>query len=254
VNRDAQDNLLMLVGATMLAVGVSDLHLRYVKPAMQPLVVLSGVVLLALGLRGGLRVYREVTAGRHVGRDAAAAPHAAEGGEGVGHRDHDHHGLTRTAWLLLLPLLVLCFVAPPTLGSFAAARSDTTIPEPSLDLGPLPQPRDGAVDLSLTAYYSRVLYDRRSVQGIDIRLTGFVTPVDGRWFVTRMVLACCAADGRPVKVLVTGTAGSAPPADTWVEVVGRFTAPQTLPGAEVSVATIAVDRVRVVDQPRNAYE
>lgn len=60
--------------------------------------------------------------------------------------------------------------------------------------------------------------------------------------------------GRPVKALVTGTAGSAPPADTWVEVVGRFTAPQTLPGAEVSVATIAADQIREVDPPRNAYE
>ncbi len=62
VNRDAQDNLVLLVGATMLSVGLSDLHLRYVEPAIQPLIVMSGVVLLVLGLRGLVRVYREVMA------------------------------------------------------------------------------------------------------------------------------------------------------------------------------------------------
>jgi uncharacterized repeat protein (TIGR03943 family) len=247
VNRDAQDHLTALVGATMLAVGMSDLHLRYVKPAMQPLVVLSGVVLLAFALRGFLRIYREVVTRRHVAQDAAPAHCGGPETED----SHGHHPPTRTAWLLTLPLLVLYLVAPPSLGAFAAARSDTTIAEPTMALEPVPAP----VDLTLTDYYSRVLYDPQSVAGARVRLTGFVTPVDGRWFVTRMVLACCAADGRPVKVLTTGAAANpAPPPDTWVEVVGRYSAPETLPDAEGAVATVEVDQVRIVDQPRVAYE
>lgn len=181
---------------------------------MQPLIVLTGVVLLVLGLRGLVRVYREVMATGPTGRHAAPAPVGTDPHAHAGTDGHDHHDMTRTAWLLVAPLLVLCFVAPPSLGAFAAARTDTVIPESTLDLGPLPATRDGVVDLTLTDYYWRVLYDPDSLRGADIRLTGFVTPVDGRWFVTRISLACCAADGRPVKVLVTGTAGRAPAADT----------------------------------------
>lgn len=254
MNRDAQDNLVLLVAATMLSVGLSDLHLRYVKPAMQPLIVLSGVVLLVLGLRGLVRVYREVMATGPTGRHAAPAPDGADAHAHAGTDDHESHGMTRTAWLLVAPLLVLCFVAPPSLGAFAAARTDTVIPESSLDLGPLPGPRDGVVDLTLTDYSWRVLYDPDSLRGADVRLTGFVTPVDGRWFVTRISLACCAADGRPIKVLVAGAADPVPAPDTWVEVVGRYTQPESLPGEELSVATLEVRRVREVEPPRIVYE
>lgn len=246
----------MLVGATVLVVGVSDLHLRYVKPAMQPLLVLTGVILLAFGVRGLLRVYREVT-GRRVspaGGQADSDAHGHAGGHG--HADaHGHAAPSGTAWLLALPLLVLSLVAPPSLGAYAAARSDTSIAEPTFELPPLPGPRDGAVDLTLTDYYSRVLYAPESLAGARVRLTGFATPVDGRWFVTRMALACCAADGRPVKVLTTGDAARpAPAADTWVEVVGRYSSPEVLPDAEGSVATLELESVRVVDAPRFAYE
>jgi hypothetical protein len=74
VNRDAQDNLVLLVGATMLSVGLSDLHLRYVEPAIQPLIVMSGVVLLVLGLRGLVRVYRGRWRPARPARRAAPSP------------------------------------------------------------------------------------------------------------------------------------------------------------------------------------
>lgn len=243
MNDDAQDNLTLLAGATLLTVGLTDLHLRYVKPQMQPLLVLAGLVLLGLGLRGLRRAYLEVRARR-------TAPASAE----PGHADDHAHPPTRTAWLLALPVLVLALVAPPSLGAFAAARSETSIPEPTAALPPLPGERDGAVDLTLTDYYTRVLYDARSLQGARVRLTGFVTPVDDRWFVTGIALACCAADGRPVKVLTTGEAGPAPAADSWVEVVGTYSAPEQLPGSERAVATLQVEQVRPVAQPRDTYE
>jgi uncharacterized membrane protein YcgQ (UPF0703/DUF1980 family) len=80
-----------------------------------------------------------------------------------------------------------------------------------------------------------------------------VTPVDGRWFVTQRSLACCSADRRPAKVLMAGTATPPPAADAWVEVVGRFTTRETLPGMELTVATLDVQQVRVVEQPRVVY-
>ena len=244
MNRDAQDNLTLLLGATLLVVGISDLHLRYVKPAMQPLLVLSGVVLLAFGARGVVSVLREL-----VGRAPAVAEGHADADDGHG------HGPTRTAWLLVLPLLVLSLVAPPSLGAFAAARSETSVPRPTFALPPLPAATGGAVDLTLTDYYSRVLYDPDSLQGATLRLSGFVTPVDGRWFVTRMALACCAADGRPIKVLTAGApAQDVPDSDAWVEVLGTYTRPQSPAEGEKAVPVLELMSVRPIATPRQQYE
>ncbi|MFI6510299.1 hypothetical protein ACIBCT_22060 [Streptosporangium sp. NPDC050855] len=57
-------------------------------------------------------------------------------------------------------------------------------------------------------------------------MTGFVSPAKkkGQWYVTRMQIACCAADAFPLKVAVKGL--DAPPPDTWVAVTGTWI-PQT---------------------------
>ena len=234
---DAQDSLTLMAGATLLAVGLTDLHLRYVKPQMQPLLVLAGAVLVVLGARGLVGAYRDL--------------------RGADDRTDDAHGHAPSAstWLIALPLLVLSLVAPPSLGSYAAARSDTRIAEPVVTLPALPESGDEPVEMTLTDYYTRVLYAEESLEGRRLRLSGFVTPVDGRWFVTRMSLSCCAADGRPVKVLTAGAPASvAPPADAWVEVVGVFTSPQSTAADELPLPTLELESVRRIEQPRNPYE
>lgn len=240
MNRETQDSMLLLLGAMVLQIGLTDLHLRYVKPAMQPLLIITGLGLVAVGALGVLRQMRADKA-------PAVVDHGHEGG-------HGHHA-PRTSWLLMLPLLVMATVSPPTLGAFAAARGTTTIEAPAFALPPLPAARDGAVDLTLTDYYSRVLYEPESLDGATVRLSGFVTPVGDEWFVTRMVLSCCAADGRPVKVLTDGQAARpAPASDTWVEVIGTATATRA-PAAETQpVAVLAVSSVREVPPPTNTYE
>lgn len=241
-DQDAPDALTLLAGATLLTVGATDLHLRYVKAEMQPLLLIAGAVLLGLGLRGLVRVYRDLRAERAAAEEVVAFPHG-------------HHPVAPSSWLIVLPLLVLTLVGPPALGSYAAARSDTRISEPTVELPPLDAPTDGAVTMTLTEYYTRVLYAPDSLEGVRVRLTGFVTPVDGRWFVTRMALSCCAADGRPVKVLTAGEAATpAPPADSWVEVVGTVTEPERLPGDPIAVATLQVESIRGIEPPRDPYE
>ncbi len=55
----------------------------------------------------------------------------------------------------------------------------------------------------------------RTLKGHTVRLTGLVTPGHhGAWYVSRLVIRCCAADAQVRKVGVHGPA--APPADTWV--------------------------------------
>ena len=241
MNREAQNNLLLFVGTMILQVGWSDLHLRYVKAVMQPYLIASGLVLMAIGAAGLIRQYRSSRPGKAVQ-------------EGGGH-EHRQPG---TAWLLALPLLVLILVTPPSLGAFAASREPTRIEEPTFRLPALPAARDGAVDLGLTDYYTRVAYQPESLAGTRVRLTGFVTTgstaATGKsdWYVTRIRLSCCAADGRPVKVLTDGAA--APPSDSWVEVVGTMGAARAPVGSRTPVPVLTVESVLAIQAPRVTYE
>ena len=256
MNREAQDNLLLLVGVMILLVALTDLHLRYVKPAMQPLLVLSGLVLVGLGALGVLSAYRSMGPEKRAEAEHAAAAVHDGVGEVTGHDGHGHaHHMPRTAWLLALPLLVMALVTPSSLGSYAAERQSSVVEAPTYELPPLPEPVDGAVELTLTDFSGRALYDPKTVAGVRVRLIGFATPAPGGgWTVTRMRLACCAADGRPVKVLVTGPAATpVPERDTWVAVEGRF---EPVPSAdsELPVVALSADSVRVVPAPAQTYE
>ncbi|MER6175294.1 hypothetical protein [Streptosporangium sp. NPDC001681] len=56
--------------------------------------------------------------------------------------------------------------------------------------------------------------DKKSLIDREVKLTGFVSPArkKGQWYVTRMQIACCAADAFPPKIAVKGL--RAPPTDT----------------------------------------
>lgn len=279
MNRETQDTVLLFVGVMVLQVGLTDLHLRYVKPQMQPLLVGAGVILTVLAVVSIVRLQRASRAASAKAK-AAALPEGAAvagsarertllmsgapGGDVTGLDDprdgvmpdeaddghgHGAHHMPRTAWLLALPLLVLALITPPSLGAYAAARGDTAIDKPQVTLPDLAAPRDGAVDLTLTEYATRALYAADSVDGQPVRLTGFVVPQDGGWAVARMKLSCCAADGRPVKIAVAGQ--DQPPENTWVEVVGTF-AGQGDGGA--STVSVAAEQLRVIEAPTQQYE
>jgi hypothetical protein len=60
--------------------------------------------------------------------------------------------------------------------------------------------------------------------GRTVRLDGFVTPgPDEQPVLARIVVTCCAADGRPVKVGLTGTAPTGLAAGTWIQADGTYT-------------------------------
>jgi len=246
VNREAQDTLLLFVGVMVLQVGITDLHLRYVKPAMQVPLVVAGAVLTAVALASLVRTHRRRPAAVAVPVQPSPSDHA-----GHGHAGHDHGGMPRTAWLLVLPLLVLTTVSPPPLGAYAAANgTQASIEAPATALPPLPPARDGAVDLSMTDYVTRAVYAPGSLAGVPLRLTGFVLPEDDGWSVARVSMSCCAADGRAVRARVLGQA--APPTDSWVEVVGRAR-PATGEGRD-RVVPFEASSVRAVEAPAQPYE
>lgn len=247
-----QGALLLAVGGVALRLGLTGEALSYVKAGLQPLLVISGVVLVVLG---GVAVMRAFT------RDPGAPDPGPAGTGDDGHHDGDGDGHghgSRVAWLLVLPLLALLLVAPPPLGQFAAARQSTTpVVSTRTTYPPLPAEVDGAAPLEVGDFVLRALYDEaRSVDGQPVRLVGFVsdTQQPGGFLLSRFALNCCAADARAISV--TAISDEVPALDAWVEVVGTF---EPRPGVEVGAPSTEPPQLRVtsvvpVEQPDAPYE
>ncbi|WP_405099697.1 TIGR03943 family putative permease subunit [Micromonospora sp. NBC_01412] len=246
MNRQAQAVVLLLLGGAVVRASVTDLYLRYVKEGLRPLLIAAGLVLVATAVT---TLWYEL-------RPPATGDHGHEPGDG--HEHHSHHGHEpRIGWLLLLPVLGLLLVAPPALGSYAAEQAGTALAaeqQPS-DYPPLP-PGDPA-PVTVLDYASRALFDRgASIGGRRVRLTGFIVAgPDGQPMLARMMLSCCAADGRPVKLGLTGDVPLGLPNDTWVEATGRYSDRVGRdPVNDAEIPYLAVESWREVPVPRNQYE
>ncbi|MER6713027.1 TIGR03943 family protein [Streptomyces sp. NPDC000877] len=239
--------LLTLVGAAILRVSAfSELYLRYVQAGLRPYLVVSGVVLVLLGVVAVLARTAEME-DRYDDAD--------QGGDDqdLGHgQDHGPAG-PRVAWLLTLPALALLLFPPPALGSYSAQREADQ--RAAQGVGTFPElPAGDPVDLTLGEFGSRAVYDSgRSLDGRTIRLTGFVTQDgDGTWYVTRLLVSCCAADASTARAEVRGA--DAPPVDTWVTVTGTWRPEGALGSDAAWPPVVDAMSVRQVAQPDNPYE
>lgn len=179
---------------------------------MRPYLIASGVLLGLLGL------VRAAMAAREAREGAVSADGDAHPDEDAHDHGHSHAGGPGIAWLLTFPAVALLLFPPPALGSYSSAREDAQ--RAAEGVGTFPAlPADDPVDLSVAAFTSRAIYDSgHSLKGRTVRLTGFVTHGnDGTWYVTRLLVSCCAADATTSKVEVSGA--DTPETDTWVMTV-----------------------------------
>lgn len=241
VSREVQSVVLLLLGGAVLRISLTDVHLRYVQEWMLPALVAAGLVLVLLGLAAAW--YDGLVERR---------PRTADAGVAASH-GHDHAGGPRVAWLLLTPVLAIFLVAPPALGSYAAERDSGGVTDPG-DTGYPPLPPGEPVETTILDYSTRAVWDEgRTLEGRTVRLTGFVSPREqGGWFLTRIALSCCAADGRAFKVEVVD-GPDAPPVDTWVEVTGEWVANGAVLDDDAVPAVRVLDLTEI-DIPRNPYE
>ena len=226
--------LLVLVGAAILRISAfSELYLRYVQAGLRPYLVVSGAALVLLGV--AMAVVR---------RTEHEHEHADDG--------HRHHG-SRTAWLLALPALALLLFPPPALGSYSAEREAAQ--RAAQGVGTFPAlPAGDPVELTVGEFSSRAIYDSgRSLKGRTVKLTGFVTHGDdGTWYVTRLLVSCCAADASAGKVEIRGA--DALPADTWVTVTGTWHPKGGLGTDAAWPPVLDATTVTRVKQPADPYE
>jgi uncharacterized repeat protein (TIGR03943 family) len=264
MRKDAQAVLLLLLGGTLLKISFTGTYVRYVKAGLLPLLVIAGVVLVTVALATLWQVIRRplrilVTGG---GAHAKAATHFKDAADDhpadeTGEIPDVHgHGEPRVGWLLLLPALALLLFAPPALGSYQASRNGTALSSRAeSDFAPLPE--GDPVKVSLLEYASRAVFDEgRSLEGRRVALSGFIIAgPNGQPYLARLVVACCAADARPIKVGLTGDVPSDLVADRWIEVVGTFTdRTDRDPVNEDVIPYLQVAETRDLPAPEQPYE
>ncbi|QWC86635.1 TIGR03943 family protein [Nocardioidaceae bacterium] len=233
VRAATQGLLIAMLGAVLVRISLTGEYLRFVTDWMRWPLLITGVLLLVMAAGPILRPER----------------HEGDGGE-----EHDHaHPVPLVTWLLALPVIVLFVVPPPALGAFVAERraSDAT---PVLQPAPLSAlPEDQVSRMSLGEFLYRASRGQGgSLEGVDVRLTGFVSYGEGgEWYLTRLTIGCCAADAAPYRVRVEGSA--APPRDQWVTATGRLV-PGTGSRSSTTPASLEISGLREIPEPASPYE
>lgn len=184
-----------------------------------------------------------------------ALPKGAESDHG---HDHDHGHERRSGWgtaatvtggVLSVGVVAAIMLTPPaTLSAELAMQRDTGAP-------PLFQGSD-TVALASTgdtskfgvgewASVSATATNPEAFDGDTITLTGFVTPTDGGFGLTRLVITHCVIDAQPASVPVAS--GDIPATGTWVTVTGTIRDA----GGRLQIQPASV---QTVDQPKDPYE
>jgi len=259
MTRQAQAVVMLLLGGAVVRASVTGMSLRYVKEGLRPLLIIAGLLLIAAAV---MTIWYDLRPAPATVGDADRAIDDDEQPNDDGHDGHDDghghaHHEPRVGWLLILPVLGLLLVAPPALGSFAAGQSGSVLASQGAQSDYPALPASNPASLGMLDYASRAVFDQgKSLTGHTVRLTGFITPgADGEPMLARIILACCAADGRPIKVGLAGNAPTGLPADTWVTIVGTYTPKTTKdPVNDAVVPYIDVTTWQDIPTPDQPYE
>jgi putative membrane protein len=247
MSREAENTLLLLVGIATAMITIGGAFTRYVKPSMLPWLGLTAAVVIGLAL---------VAMAVDIRRGVAHGDHGDHGDhENPGpHGDHTHRG--SVAWLLLLPIVVLIFIAPPALRPQAFPPSVTAVSTDVLrrEFPPIPDGR--APEVAVPEVMVRAAQDTAGT--LDNRLitvVGFTLREADGVDLGRVAIVCCAADARLARIHLRGPAAAeaaALPDETWIRVEGTVIT-GSADGDSTSIPTLEVTKVTPIDEPANTY-
>jgi uncharacterized repeat protein (TIGR03943 family) len=254
VNRRAQAVVMLLLGGAVVKASVSDMFLRYVKEGLRPLLITAGVLLIAAAV---MTLWYDLRPAPHL-VTAKVGPDEHEESSDPDDDGHGHaHHEPQVGWLLILPALGLLLVAPHALGSYSAGQAGSVLTAQNSVSDYPALPTGDPVKLGLLDYASRAVFDQgKSLTGRNLQLTGFITPgPDKQPMLARIILTCCAADARPIKIGLSGDIPAGVKADTWVTIVGTYI-PKTSkdPVNHAAVPYLEVKTWQEVATPGEPYE
>jgi uncharacterized repeat protein (TIGR03943 family) len=200
--------LIGLLAVTVLRLTITGKHTQYVREALGPWLLLSGVVLLLLLVAGFVLdrssdpsitatpdQYHHVLDARHNDHDHSDHDH---------HDHHDHGETPRVAWLLLAPVAVAFIVAPPALGSWGLNKSSNAAVAATRGANFAPLPAGKVHQMPTTEFVARA-FDAKGIALKDrsVTIEAFVVnQVGNEITVARYSIACCAADGLAAQVAI----------------------------------------------------
>jgi len=242
MSRETENTVLLLVGISIVIITVSGVFTRYVKPGLLPWLAVSAVVLIGLAL---IAIIGDIRRG---------GPRKGESSHGDHGHEHSHR--TGIVWLLVVPILVLMFVAPPALRPSAAAPSVTSVSNDVLNRAFPPLPPGRAPEVSLPEVLMREAHDTTgSLTNRTITMTAFVLNETQGVDLGRVVIICCAADAQLARIHLRGpAAGGAAglPDNTWLRVEGRVIPAPQQPNSD-RIPTLQATAVTRIDAPPNPY-
>lgn len=249
--------LVTAVGIFALVVGLTDVINRYLRPSMAKWMVLSGIVLVGLGVAMLLTGWWD----RH---------HISTGREP--HEEHDHghghsHRFSRVGWLLAAPIVFAIVVNPGALGSYAVGRGTNARDLATLNFDLEDHLRThtyGGQAAELNIAQVQIAADDEDQESLlaetPVRLEGFVVNQESRadsFLLARILVGCCAGDGIPLTVEMRGYDGPPLDDDQWVRVTATLDSAATeakrrtteLPGA----AVFEVESLEAINAPSEPY-
>ena len=191
-----------------------------------------------------------------------AAPKSAAGrghDHGHDHADHDHaHGApagfwgaaaTLTGGILATGVVAAIVLTPPaTLSAELAMQRDTGTPPlfQGADTVALASTGDTAnFGVGEWASVFATATNPEAFDGDQVTLTGFATPADGGFALTRLVITHCVIDAQPASVAIS--TGDSVETGQWVTVTGTIRDDD----GRLTVHPSSVERI---DQPKDPYE
>lgn len=246
MSRTLQNTIMAVIGVIAVAAAANGLYLSFLKPGMRIPLILSGAVLIVLALLSIVR-----------GEDEADDDHdvvVSAGSRREAHATRKHHHGPLVGWLLMVPFLLLGSLSPSPLGAYAAGRESGSVAGRTTPAGFPVLPDQDPVAVTLTDYSGLALAVEDSpLEGRQVVLTGFVLddPSGAGWFLTRMAITCCAADGFPVKVFIRGVPPY--PEGTWLSLVGRYVDESAGTGDQPLAVVEPLD-VSKINRPDEPYE
>lgn len=220
-----------LVAALLIRLPLTGEHRRFVRTGMGPLLLIAGIVLLGLTVVALLR--SDIT-----NHDATH------------HDDATHHQRGGVGWLLLVPVLVLFVIAPPSLGAWGVTNAGRVTHRKGSNYPPIAAGHGPAIMAIKDVYGRAVEGDGASFNRQPLLVRGFVVSApkgEAGFLVARYSIACCAADALVAELRVLGPQ-SALQQSTWVEVVGTYA------GLDQGIPRLRATSVKVIPAPNEPFE